>query len=179
MPFDAPPDRLPPIGNPPGPTQTPTPQVYPIGEIVKNGMDQLNKILDTFSPLSQAERTAKMSKAILTTHLYQQALAGDKDALGTLFGTAMGDHALEDRLKMANIHYLESRATHPAGYAPKGNTAGADNARAIAASVRKMQSGGAATSLQQTPPAKDTMTESLGDTTLPKDQFPPVGSTTP
>ncbi len=51
---------------------TPRPIVHPIGDIVEHGVKQVEGILEKFSPLSRAERAAKIAQATIQAQAYQK-----------------------------------------------------------------------------------------------------------
>lgn len=64
----------------------PAPQVYPIGDIISNGVKNLDKILDTFSPLSKSEREAKLAQNMYLKLAYDAGVKGDPSMLQQIYG---------------------------------------------------------------------------------------------
>jgi hypothetical protein len=49
----------------------------PIADVVQKGLDNINKVVDKFSPLSQAQRAAEVAKYTLISHAFQAGQSGD------------------------------------------------------------------------------------------------------
>lgn len=130
MPFDQLPARLGAIPAQQFQSQ-PAPPVYPIGDIIKNGVDNLNKILETFSPLDEEERKAKLAQAMYLKLAYEAGVKGDPTLLQQVMGhqkQTLSEHQI----------YLNNKA------ASEGRTAGAakkpiSNAAATAARAKSIQ----------------------------------------
>jgi hypothetical protein len=115
----------------------PAPQVYPIGDIIKNGVDNLNHILDTFGPLNKAEREAKLSQSMYLKLAYDAGAKGDPSLLQQIYGHQ--DQTRETPEEAYRRTYAQSKGAYDARPKPPSNTAsiiGDAAAKAIAAAKK-------------------------------------------
>lgn len=109
MPFEQLAPRLGPIAVQPVPHFN-TPPVAPIGDIIAHGAQQVASIIDTFSPLNQEERKAKIALATMQTYAAQQARLGNWEPYMKLHGhfQDLQDQAIQhaillNKLRQSNL----------------------------------------------------------------------------
>lgn len=172
MPFDAPPSRLGPLPDIAGPVTQPQPAVFPIGDLVQQGVNNVDKIIQEFSPLSRAEKAAKIAQFAYIRAAYEAGMKGDTSMLQQIVGHAT--HQLTPQEIFQRNRAAALGRTSVTGL-PKGSVNEVDpvrQSRIIA--LQKAQAGASSELTQPQPKGRlDTMSASLNPT-LDESSYPPV-----